>query len=342
MTVLVFAVPMDLGEAVHELEEDEFFQDLIVFVEAAVHGAVDGRVGDDDALPQFAHPQRVQEVAQVRERLVVSFVLWADELQVRAEAPVDLGDQAGIAEAELEVHGLSLGQGVMPDEDVAVLIEAADAESLGVLAHQERVVEGRLRVHERLQPVTEALRRQRGLALADFQLGRRPDPFLLRHGSVGAVDFLDLADDDAAGVLVFGEMDPEGEAGFGVEDVVAVRHLDEFLLEVDRLLVRMLPQGEADAFAIHFVLLVALSQLASDIREEEQLFHEQVMGVPAGALHAGLDRSAGHLDEVGEGLVAEFAEELGQAARVAGREVLVLAGEPGLRAQRDLVADPAQ
>ena len=62
-----------------------------------------------------------------------------------------------------------------------LLVEAADAKPLGVLAHQERAVEGGLRAHERLQHVAEALRRQRGLALADFQLGRRPDLFLLSH-----------------------------------------------------------------------------------------------------------------------------------------------------------------
>lgn len=35
------------------------------------------------------------------------------------------------------------------------------------------------------------------------------------------------------------------------------------------------------------------------------------MGVPVFAFHTGLDGSAGHLDEGSEGLVAEFAEELG-------------------------------
>lgn len=41
--------------------------------------------------------------------------------------PVDLGDQIGVTEAKLEVHGLALGQGVVPDHDVAVLVESADA-----------------------------------------------------------------------------------------------------------------------------------------------------------------------------------------------------------------------
>lgn len=179
--------------------------------------------------------------------------------------PVDLGDQGGITEAELEVHRLTLGQGVMADDDIPVLIEAADAQAVGVLTHQEGSIEGRVRAHKRLQHVAETLRRQRGLALADFQLGPRPDLFLLCHGSVGAGDFLDPANDDAAGSFVLGEIDAEGEAGFGVEDIVAVRHQDELLLEVDRLWVLVLVHGAADTLAVCLKFRIALLHLAADI-----------------------------------------------------------------------------
>lgn len=256
--------------------------------------------------------------------------------------PVDLGDQGGVTEAEFELHGLAFRQGVVADHDVAVLVEAADAQVVGLLAHQERVVECRLRTHERFQHVVETLRRQRGLALPDLEPAGCGGLFLRGHGLGVVGDFLDHADDDTAGRLILGEMDAEGEAGFGVEDVVTVRHEDELLLEEDRLRVLVPTHGAADTLAVRLEILIAFLHLATDVREEEQLFHEEVVGVPAGAFHAGLDRGAGHLDEIGEGLVAEFAQELGQAARMAGREVLVLTGEPGLRAVRDLVGDQTE
>ena len=335
-------VAVDLGEAVHELEEDEFLEDFVVLVEAAIQGAFDGGVGEDDAMPQLAHPERVQEVPQVGEHLVLGVVLGAYKRQLRAEVPVDLGNQGGVTEAEFELHGLAFRQGVVADHDVAVLVEAADAQVVGLLAHQERVVEGWLGVHESLEHVAEAFGRQRGLAPADFELGRRPDLFLRGHGLGVVGDFLDHADDDTAGSFVLGEMDAEGEAGLGVEDVVTVRHEDELLLEEDRLRVLVLAQGAADTLAVRLELFVAFLHLTTDVREEEQLVYEEVMGVPAGAFHAGLDRSAGHLDEVREGLVAEFSEELGKAARMARRKVLVLTGEPGLRTERDLVTDQTE
>lgn len=58
--VLVLSpVAVDLGEAIHELEEDEFLEDFVVLFEAAVQGAFDGGVGEHEARPQLAHPERV-------------------------------------------------------------------------------------------------------------------------------------------------------------------------------------------------------------------------------------------------------------------------------------------
>ena len=127
MAVLVLPVAVDLGEAVHELEEDEFLEDFVVLVEATIQGAFDGRVSEHDAMPQLTHPERVQAVPQVGEHLVLAVVLGAYKRQLRAEVPVDLGDQGGVTQAELEAHGLALGQGVVPDHDVAMLVESADA-----------------------------------------------------------------------------------------------------------------------------------------------------------------------------------------------------------------------
>lgn len=59
MAVLVLPVTVDLGEAVHELEEDEFLEDFVVLFEAAIQCAFDGGVGEHDAMPQLAHPERV-------------------------------------------------------------------------------------------------------------------------------------------------------------------------------------------------------------------------------------------------------------------------------------------
>lgn len=61
--VLVLSlVAVNLGEAVHELEEDEFLEDFVVLVETTIEGALNGGFGEHDAIPQLAHLERVQEV----------------------------------------------------------------------------------------------------------------------------------------------------------------------------------------------------------------------------------------------------------------------------------------
>ena len=309
MAVLVLPVTVDLGETVHELEEDEFLEDFVVLVKAAVQGTFDSGVGEHDAMPQLAHPERVQEVPEVGEHLVLGVVLGSYKRQLRAEVPVDLGDQGGITETELEAHGLALRQGVVADYDVAVLVEAADAQVVGLLTHQERVVEGRLRTHESFEHVAEAFRRQRGLTLADFQLARRPGLFLLCHGSGREGDFFRPADDEFFGMGVLGEVQAENRFVITVFDVATVDQLDVLTLVGCGAGVRVDFEGavSADFAQEHAQSGQALRGL--DVHEQAELVHQRLVAGPIAAGHAAFDGRRGDLDEIDERFFAQLMHE---------------------------------
>ena len=144
-----------------------------VILKAQVMRGLDSGFRDDDPLAEGVPVDHLEEVGHAWGALHLRIWDWGLRRQRRAQEPDQFGHQLLVAGPVFDRDFLYRPlRPVLPDDDLAHLVEPPDPRTLGVLPVQEGQVEGRGAVHHLRQPALEVIREVRGDERANQQFRR--------------------------------------------------------------------------------------------------------------------------------------------------------------------------